>query len=577
MAGLATYRMTANSHGVCLASSGGYIWGFPHDAEPFGWKVPEVYQGWLVARLTEEGVLATAEHDGRTGEVVLLDYDGCWYDAFDSQWNSLTPAVSVRDGYLVGLEDEVGLLGGHPLRKICEDVVGDDPYDAHASEDGEVVVWVGASDRGVVRRRDGDWINERHDMPCETESLRPVAEATQDLPRWTWQRRNVPELPELSPAIPAPKRTEELIDKVRRARDADASAIRDQWMEEIRQEFPWLEWESQHLEEPRATVFKRLRREVMPPRPTRRQVRVLAQRAFDPGLSEFERFHGRVCFPGELPADTDGASIDDLLDTGLLFGDEVATVQGEEFQIRRASLSGRLTGEGVRWRAEVDLRGSPTIVLETNTLPDGALTEGAGEGDQLDWMSAEGTYGTEPLSDSRIGVEPFYQHAHRLHVESRSLEMWFECPANFRGLRCVDCDSVQNAMELAARHIDLEGWYVEPTDDGFCFSPFAADLEAGQPCQKQAPDRVVVEIVDQLVDDELVILSRDLTDDELRRLQKAFYSGDSARRRVECLEEVLFDLDAVEELFGTTDQLVSVVETMVWGVCPTPAPDMWVV
>ncbi|QDG49371.1 hypothetical protein FIV42_01055 [Persicimonas caeni] len=551
-------RITTTRHGICIASSGGFIWGFPNDAAPFGWQVAPVYQGWLVARLTDEGVLATALQNGRTGEIVLFDHDGCWYDAFDTQWRSISPAVPVVDGYLVGWDaDSARVLAGHPMQTVIEGVVGARITDLEVADDGSFAVWVGPGERGSIRRKDGQWVSRRSEDIYDADVLRRVADPVVSLARWTWERIDAPSIPELSPAVPDPERTEELVETVRQARDTDSPATREKLLAEANRQFPWHPWKDEDLRKPKESVYWRLMRETAPPRPTRRQMRALAARLLDPDLSDFEHFHARACLSGSPHAEVDGRDVDDVLDSALRGPEEQVSISGRNYRVRRARLSGALDNSGVRWTAIVDLFDGPTIALETQALAPQSLT-GAVESN-AGKSTAEGTVGEDPVSRARLEVDRDGDHAHRLMGESRDPTMWFECTANFRGLVLPTCDHVADAVALAARHVDLTGWYAESIDGGVRLSVFEADLHHPMACENPAPDPAAHQLIDRLVVEDLLLIDRPFTDDELRTIQWALFAGGSVDERAELIEDALFELDAVAELFGTTDDFARVV------------------
>src|SRR5690554_2635167 len=574
----ADFRMTRSARGICIASTDGYIWGFPHDAKPFGWVVSPVYQGWLVAELVDSGVLATAQHNGRTGEVVRIDDDGCWVDAYDSVWNPISPAVQVTDGYLLGWNfNGARILGDTPFHPAFEiDGFGIELVDLHAAADGSMAVWVNRTERGVLRKQDAQWVieawrdeqftqlgdaqggsagytNEKEEDKW-AEFYRAVAELGPFKP-WKWQREYLSEFPELSPAIPDLLRAEELIAMLEKTRDSADPRLLESTVKYFRWNFPWYAWSLERLQKPRQTVFEILLRDDTLRRPTRAQARALAARAGDPELTDFERFHAQISLSTVRDADLNALSVEEVLDTMLRDAIEKASIAEQSVGVRGARLSGRLFPAGIGWSALVHLEDDSLLGIHCDFLRPNALSAPSTGDEAAIWFSAEGTYAERALVDLEIQVEHFKDHAHRLQIDAREPSISINCLVNFRGLFCPGVHDIDQAVALAAREIDLTGWYASSDADGVTLSVFADDLQNPQPCQNPEPHPGARGLVDRLVADELLELTGELSSAQLRRVQWILFSGLDSEQLIKSLEDTLLAMEVVDDLFGTGEEL----------------------
>lgn len=582
MSGHATFRMTRTEHGICVASTDGFIWGFPRHGDPFGWAVAPVYQGWLVAELVEHGVLATAQHNGRTGEVVLINQDGCWTEAYDSRWNPISPAVVMDRQYFLGWNTRfLRSLTAGPLRPTHDDI-GPAPQieDLHAAADESMAVWLNVNDHGAIQMVDGYWtivsasdpekyaLDEDELFAADggmdigeesfwAEYYRSVKELGPGQP-WTWERKYLPEFPELSPAIPDLERAEGIIDRLEAARSLGTPKALSVALRHMRWNFPSHNWSEEWLKAPRLSVYRMLLREDVPRRLTRKQVRLMSARAIDPELSEFERFHARECLMVADHAALDGLSLEEARDA--LFRDfvERAELDGEALKVVRARLGGRVFSGGIGWSGVLHLNDSVLGFHCDYLSPDGLSMEDQSSREES-WVPADGTYNGREIHDLEVAVELFEGRAHRLALSATEPEIDVNCIVNFRGLSCPGITEIGRAIELAAREVDLDGWYAEVREEGVMLSVFADDLKDPTPCQNPAPHPATRRLIERLVQQELLDLSAPLSPEELRRVQWVLFSGLPDAGLIEQLEKTLFAMDAVADLFGTAEALAAVV------------------
>ena len=534
-----TVRIKANEFGVCVASGAGFIFGFPVDGEPFGWQFPSIYQGWLVAELTKNGVLATACQNGRTGEVISFDRKGCWQKAFDSSWSRVSPAVLSHDSIVMGWEgDSAVVIGGHPLTVTTKGVVAARIVDTYAS--GGKVAWCAENSIGHIYCVDGIWQSWRYGQ-SQPDLLTEMKQAPDGVP-WTWTRETNDVL-----AISIP-------DKDRMNRLLDCAKSGD--LEAINADIVWPAVGEDDLEN---GIYSSLMRDGIPYNPNRDIVRLLAQRVVE-AEDPFLAFQARDVFPGKLPNDL-FSSIDDVLDVGLIGNEDKIVNKELEFVPERASILGKFDGVGLLFEIKIGYEKLLSTTIRSTEILSQGLTTWYSEDERAPLILGRQEY--ESNGDSvpvKVSIERSLQYGMRVYFESLDRTFWGEVSANFRGIMIPENVSDEVAMVLASRQIDLKDWYIGQGQSGRLLTVFEADLVNAKPCQPKIDLSVAKELIDIWVQSEQLALGEELSEDVYREIQWTIFRLRDPYRIVSFLEERLLEFDQVEDLFGTTEELMDKAE-----------------
>lgn len=137
--------VTRSPHGVAATHAAGFLWIRWADNTETLWRIPTVSQGWLAAYVCDGGVVVTAVHNGRQGEIVWFDRSGFWVDAHRGR--TMGPCVPTRDGFVAWIDEELCRFEGQPLRPTKSVHVGGRL--AHLNIDEHGVAVAATEDPGV--------------------------------------------------------------------------------------------------------------------------------------------------------------------------------------------------------------------------------------------------------------------------------------------------------------------------------------------------------------------------------------------------------------------------------------------
>lgn len=146
-------RATTTEHGSAVAHVSGLLFVRWADGSEVLWQTVPIYQGWICAYVHADGVVVSAVHNGRTGEVVWLDREGLWVDGFDSQWKRMGPCVPSPRGFIGWVDEDVVRFEGHPRRIIERAHVGG--MDADVSVDASLTEVAAVAGKGCFLVEDG--------------------------------------------------------------------------------------------------------------------------------------------------------------------------------------------------------------------------------------------------------------------------------------------------------------------------------------------------------------------------------------------------------------------------------------
>lgn len=185
-------RLSATRWGVALAHVNGTLWARFSDGHQRAWRMPPVYQGWTCAYPHQDGLVVTSMHNGRTGEIVWLDREGVWHDAYDSRWSAVGPCVPTCRGFLAPIDDELVRFEGFPATITQLASVGGSPTDTAVDLALERVVIDYGDCRAVLNATD-DAVTVRIGREDSREAFEHTAEPGPKQP-WIFEPIDDPDL-----------------------------------------------------------------------------------------------------------------------------------------------------------------------------------------------------------------------------------------------------------------------------------------------------------------------------------------------------------------------------------------------
>ena len=148
--------------------------------------------GGLLGFIQPNAPLAEHMYDGRTGEIVWLDREGVWHDAYDSRWYVVGPCVPTGRGFLAPIDDELARFEGFPATITQLASVGGSPVDTAIDLALERVV-IDYGDRRAVLNATDDSVTVRIGREESREAFEHTAEPGPQR-RWSFEPIDDPDL-----------------------------------------------------------------------------------------------------------------------------------------------------------------------------------------------------------------------------------------------------------------------------------------------------------------------------------------------------------------------------------------------
>lgn len=521
-------RVAASPWGTVVAQSNGIVCLRSTDGRWRSVRVAFAYQGWICGFAHSEGVVITSLHNARTGDVVWLDEELRWVDAFDSAWTPIAPCVPVGDGFITAMDDELLRFEGHPTRIVARAHVGGRGEDASITPDGAALDFGG---RLVRISPDGREI-ESWTLSGERDRLEWKTEATpRREPKWTWRRHEDPDLGTVW--RPDPERLASFIERVRQHPEAIA-------------ELPGVQPKPEDVaQDPEQAVVRLLKRHAASPIGLPSLERILRRLGPEPERDPFLRAALRASVPGPWADLVPTLPIDAWIRANVpcLYG---GTSDGEtvEWAVLTADLS-----DAPAWCVRAGLANDAERCFRFAGFRSDALSSTPSDGE-------DGFFeGRDDEGDYELTLKPVAGIALGVRVESMDRGVLMRTGALWKRVELASPDELRRLYYDG----DADGLFLGRSGDGWVVDLRPDGLDDARPTSRPSPRPEARALVEALVEQEHLAFRGEVDDELAWAVEVAAWGPASIDRAAEELEKALVEHASVDELFAGGEELAEAI------------------
>jgi hypothetical protein len=521
-------RIAASPWGTVVAQSNGLVCLRSIDGRWRCVRVAFAYQGWICGFAHPEGVVITSLHNARTGDVVWLDEQLRWVDAFDSAWTPIAPCVPVGDGFVTGMDDELVRFEGYPTRIIARAHVGGRAEDASITRDGAAFDF---GERLVRISPDGREI-ESWTPSGERNRLHWKAEATpRREPKWTWQGHEDPDLGVVW--RPDPERLASFVERVRQHPEAIA-------------ELPGVQPKPEEVaQDPEQAVVRLLKRYAASPVRRPSLERILRRLGPEPERDAFLRAALRASLPAEWANLVPTLPIDAWIRANVP-GLHGGTSEDEKVEWAEVTAD---PSDSPAWCVRVGLASGAERCFRFDGFRSGALSSTPSEGE-------DGFFeGRDDEGDYELTVKPIAGFALGVQIESMARGVLLCTGALWKRVELASPDELRRLYYDG----DADGLFVGRSGDGWVVDLTPDDLEGARPASRPSPRPEARALLEALVEQDQLALHGEVDADLEWAAEVAAWGPSSIDRAAEKLEEALVEHASVDELFAGAEELAEAI------------------